>query len=220
MAERLPLFPLNAVLFPDMLMPLHIFEPRYRLLVRRSLEREQPFGLVLVREGGELGAGAQPHRVGTSARIVGHQPLPDGRSFIVIRGGRRFAIAGTLPDEEPYLVGEVEYLAEDEGADAGQLADAAAEAFTQYLMAVHAAADELRGDPPDLDGLREGSPRDVAYRLAAGLAVDSLERQRLLEAETTKDRLAGEVRLLERENALLRELLVRMRARGEGPRLH
>ena len=91
MSELLPLFPLEAVLFPGALMPLHIFEPRYRLLIRRCIERQRPFGIVLIRNGSEVGAGAEPYAVGTEAKIVAESPLPDGRSYIVTRGERRFA---------------------------------------------------------------------------------------------------------------------------------
>ena len=96
-------------------MPLHIFEPRYRLLVRRCIERKRPFGIVLIRSGNEVGAGAEPYDVGTEAKIVAESPLPDGRSYIVTRGERRFAVESLIPDAEPYLVGQVRYLDETDG---------------------------------------------------------------------------------------------------------
>src|SRR5712691_11117723 len=68
-SELLPLFPLGSVLFPGALMPLHIFESRYRLLVRRCIQRKQSFGIVLIRSGSEVGASAEPHAIGTEARI-------------------------------------------------------------------------------------------------------------------------------------------------------
>ena len=216
MAEPLPLFPLDTVLFPGMLMPLHIFEPRYRLLVRRSLEKQRPFGIVLARDE----SGGEPYGVGTSATIVAHTPLPDGRSFIVVRGLRRFAIASVDGDAEPYLVGQVEYLDEEEGEGAGPLADLAADAFSEYLNGILAASNEARTDAPGTADIREGSAGSVAYRVAGGLAIDAEERQRLLEARNVEERLRSEVRLLVRENALLKELLLRMRMRGEGPALN
>ncbi len=219
MAETLPLFPLDGVLFPEMLMPLHIFEPRYRVLVKRSLDRAQPFGIVLIRSGAEVG-GAEPHTVGTSAEIVGHQPLPDGRSFIVVRGGRRFAIERVDAHVAPYLVGDVRYLDEDEGTDAADTARVAADRFSEYLHSILAATDEPRSEAPDLASVGSGSPREIAYRIAAGLAIDAAERQRLLEAPTTGQRLAAELRLLERENALLKELLLRLRASGDASKLN
>jgi len=109
MAELLPLFPLTTVLFPEMLLPLHIFEPRYRLLVRRCMDEDRPFGVVLIRSGQDVGGTAEPHAIGTEAKIMAYSPLSDGRSYIVVRGGRRFAIEQSIPDTEPYLVGRVRY---------------------------------------------------------------------------------------------------------------
>lgn len=219
MTERLPLFPLGGVLFPEMLMPLHIFEPRYRLLVRRSIAHERPFGIILGQEGLETGA-AVPHEVGTSATIVGHSPLPDGRSFIVVRGIRRFRVIALDREAEPYLVGQVEWLDDEDGAGSEQLADVAADSFSEYLNGIVAVTNEPRTEATETADVREGTPRDVAYRVASGLAIDHRERQRLLEAPTVEERLRAELRLLDRENALLRELLLRLRTSGDAPALN
>ena len=146
MAELLPLFPLTTVLFPEMLLPLHIFEPRYRLLVRRCMDDDRPFGVVLIRSGQEVGATAEPHAIGTEAKIMAFSPLSDGRSYIVVRGIRRYALEQAIPDTEPYLVGRVRYLDEPEGAGALERAALAVEAYGQYLVAVMAVTDDARGD--------------------------------------------------------------------------
>jgi Lon protease-like protein len=204
-----------------MLLPLHIFEPRYRLMLQRSLQSDAPFGIVLIKSGVEVGGPAEPHRIGTTARIVGTTPLPGGRSFIIARGERRFAIDRIDTEREPYLVGEVRYLDEDAAGDAGDeaLADRAADAYGQYLTGILATSTEPHTDSA-LGELREGSPSDVSYRVAAGLGIDAAERQRLLETERTGPRLESALRLLERENTLLKEVIVRLRARGEGPTLN
>src|SRR5207249_11443278 len=116
MAELLPLFPLTTVLFPEMLLPLHIFEPRYRLLVRRCMDDDRPFGVVLIRSGQEVGAIAEPHAIGTEAKIMAFSPLSDGRSYVVVRGIRRFALEQALPDAVPYPVGRVRYPDAPDGA--------------------------------------------------------------------------------------------------------
>lgn len=219
MGERLPLFPLSTVLFPEMLMPLHIFEPRYRLLIHRSLQQQLPFGVILLREGSETGESI-PHAVGTAATIVGHTPLEDGRSFVVVRGLRRFQVGALDSTAEPYLVGDVSWLDDDDGAGSEQLADAAADAFSEYLNGIVAATNEPRTEASETAEMREGSPRDVGYRVASGLAIEAAERQRLLEAATVAERLRAEVRLLERENSLIRELLLRLNTSGEGPTLN
>ena len=215
----LPLFPLGSVLFPGMLVPLHIFEPRYRLLLKRAVDNDQPFGIVLIKSGPEVGGAAEPHRVGTTARVVGTTPLPGGRSFIIVRGERRFEIERIDAEREPYLVGEVRYMDEDDGSDAEVLADQAADAFGQYLTGILATSTDARTEAP-LGELREGTPADVSYRIAGGLGIDASERQRLLETEHTAPRLESVIRLLERENTLLKDLVLRLRARGETPPLN
>ncbi len=220
MSELLPLFPLGAVLFPGALMPLHIFEPRYRLLIRRCIERQRAFGIVLIRNGPEVGAGAEPYDVGTEAKIVAESPLPDGRSYIVTRGARRFAVENLIADAEPYLVGRVRFLDEPDGIGAADHASVAREALGAYLLAVVAVTDDSRGERALADDLRDAPPSDLAYRIAGSLAVDAPQQQALLELETASARLEQETRILNRETELLRDLLVRLRERGERPELN
>jgi Lon protease-like protein len=219
-SELLPLFPLGAVLFPGALMPLHIFEPRYRLLIRRCIERRRPFGIVLIKSGPEVGGGAEPYDIGTEAKIVAESPLPDGRSYIVTRGERRFAVEGLIADAEPYLVGRVHYLDETDGDRATDRAGLAREALGAYLLAVVAVTEDARGERALADDLRDAPPSDLAYRIAGSLAVDAPQQQALLELETASARLEEEVRILNRETELLRDLLVRLRERGERAELN
>ena len=220
MSELLPLFPLGTVLFPGALMPLHIFEPRYRLLIRRCIERQRPFGVVLIRNGSEVGGSAEPYEVGTEAKIVAESQLPNGRSYIVTRGERRFAVESLIEDAEPYLVGRVRYLDEPEGDRATDRANVAREALGAYLLAVVAVTEDSRGERVLADELRDAPPSDLAYRIAGSLAVDAPQQQALLELETASARLEEETRILNRETELLRDLLVRLRARGERPELN
>ncbi|HEY7623525.1 MAG TPA: LON peptidase substrate-binding domain-containing protein [Candidatus Limnocylindria bacterium] len=216
MSEILPLFPLGNVLFPGALMPLHIFEPRYRLLVRRSVDGGRPFGIVLIKSGFEVGSGAaEPHAVGTEAKIVAETPLADGRSYIVTRGGRRFAIEGLDREAEPYLVGRVRYLDEPIGDGAVEIAGKALDALSGYLLAVLAVTQDERGERALVDELRDVPPEEIAYRIAGTLAVDAPQQQALLELTSASDRLREETRILDRETSLLRDLLVRLRVRGE-----
>ena len=116
---EIPLFPLpNVVLFPGAVVPLHIFEPRYRQMVRRCLDGDGVFGMVLIREGdcadevrpvAHCSSAPPLYSVGAAGRIVGHHPLPDGRSYILVKGLARFRI-GDLDDEQPYLTARVAYL--------------------------------------------------------------------------------------------------------------
>jgi len=219
-SELLPLFPLGTVLFPGALLPLHIFEPRYRLLIRRCIERQRPFGIVLIRSGTEAGGNAEPYEVGTEAKIVAESPLPNGRSYIVTRGGRRFAVESLIADAEPYLIGRVRYLDEPDGDGAADNASVAREALGAYLLAVVAVTEDSRGERALADELRDAPPSDLAYRIAGSLAVDAPQQQALLELETTSARLEAETHILNRETELLRDLLVRLRARGDRPELN
>jgi len=214
-SELLPLFPLGTVLFPGALLPLHIFEPRYRLLIRRCIERQRPFGIVLIRNGTEVGGSAEPYEVGTEAKIVAESPLPNGRSYIVTRGERRFAVESIIADAEPYLIGRVRYLDEPDGDGAADNASVAREALGAYLLAVVAVTEDSRGERALADELRDAPPGDLAYRIAGSLAVDAPQQQALLELETASARLEEETRILNRETELLRDLLVRLRERGE-----
>jgi Lon protease-like protein len=100
----LALFPLPVVLFPGSLLPLHIFEPRYRQLVSDCVEGTHRFGIVPTADGAE----PQPGTMGSVARIRAMQPLPDGRSHIVVSGEERFTLVVLTPTDKPYLVGETE----------------------------------------------------------------------------------------------------------------
>ena len=99
---RLRLFPLPVVLFPTARMPLHVFEPRYRRMVELALEQDRTFGLVYHdadRQGPFL---LEEGRVGCVAHIEEFQPLPDGRSLLVARGGERFSIDDGIESGEPF----------------------------------------------------------------------------------------------------------------------
>lgn len=107
MSFRIPLFPLNTVLFPGQLLPLHIFEHRYRQMVADCLDAQQSFGVVLIRTGLEVGSIATPYSIGTTAKIIQSETLPDGRLNILCVGESRFNILGTHTDQ-PYLSGTID----------------------------------------------------------------------------------------------------------------
>jgi Lon protease-like protein len=133
---ELPLFPLNTVLCPGIALPLHVFEDRYRALVRHCLETESPFGVVLIRQGREVGAGAISFTgIGTIAEIRDAGSYDDGRYDLLVVGTRRFEIQQVLSSRRPYLVADVELLEEtvaDEVA-AHRLAMKATRRFVTYL---------------------------------------------------------------------------------------
>jgi Lon protease-like protein len=133
---ELPLFPLNTVLCPGIALPLHVFEDRYRALVRHCLATASPFGVVLIREGREVGKGAISFTgTGTIAEIRDADRRDDGRFDLLVVGTRRFAIRHLLDGRGPYLVADVKILDEtvDDPAIAQELANRATRHFVTYL---------------------------------------------------------------------------------------
>jgi uncharacterized protein len=105
---KLPLFPLNTVLFPGMPLSLHIFEDRYKEMISRCLQDRTPFGVVLIKEGFEaLGPLAQPYSIGCTAQITQVQPLDEGRMNLIAIGHERFTLL-SLDYALPYLMGDIE----------------------------------------------------------------------------------------------------------------
>lgn len=133
---ELPLFPLHTVLCPGIALPLHIFEDRYRALVRDCVEASAPFGVVLIRDGREVGGGAISFSaIGTLAEIREAGRYPDGRYDLLVVGTKRFAITDVATDRQPYLVAEATVIDDEIGDEeaARRLANTATRRFVHYL---------------------------------------------------------------------------------------
>lgn len=195
MPEKLPLFPLSEVLFPGMLLPLHIFEPRYRLMISRCVTEKLPFGVVLINKGQEVGPGAEFFNVGTTARIKSVQRADDGRLYIASVGEQRFRIVQTFTDQ-PYLQGEVEVIPEQpgEGDRLDPLTEQALKVLSQYLQ-VLTGSSELGQNLRDKDF----SPQRLSYTIATLLQVDRGAKQSILEVPTTTARLDREIEIIRTE---------------------
>ncbi|WP_067829272.1 LON peptidase substrate-binding domain-containing protein [Actinomadura kijaniata] len=204
MTERLPLFPLGTVLFPGLVLPLHLFEDRYRRLVADLLERPEPrrFGVVGIELGHEVGneAARRLAEVGCVAELREVSPRPGGRYDIVTVGSRRFRLK-EVDRGRPYLRGEVEFLPEEGGADPERAAHRARRLFHLYRHRLAAAGAEV-AEPLDLPG----DPVRLSYLIAAAVVLDQHDKQRLLAAEDATVRLRTESDLLARENRLLETL--------------
>lgn len=215
----LPLFPLPLVLLPGTILPLHVFEPRYRALLRDCLAGEREFGLPYLPPGTDEAALPAGH-VGCVAHVEEVEQLPDGRANIVVTGRGRFALLGLEPSPALYHVGRVAPV-EDEAEDDAQI-DAVAtrvrEEFARVARAARAIADE-RGDVPTLPD----DPRLLAFGIGAVIDLDATERQRLLASRSPTGRLLQLDALL---SAALRPLEERARVHvraggnGAGPQSH
>jgi Lon protease-like protein len=215
-SKRLPVFPLGTVLFPGLVLPLHIFEERYRTLVRELVaspaDGPHEFGVVTLRRGAEAPApetddGTLPapaqvraddlYPVGCTAELRQVTELPDGRFDIMTVGRRRFTIRAVHQGQEPYLTADVDWLPEDESPDdaAASLAPRALAAFRTYL-------DLLRPDSEVLDAV-PADPTVLSHLIAATAQLTTDERQLLLAAPDTASRLRTELKLLNREAGLL-----------------
>ena len=204
MGEILPLFPLGAVLYPGMLLPLHIFEERYRQLVRDLLDGPEPrrFGVIAIRKGRETGIDGvhSLYEVGCAAALRRVDRHEDGRFDIVTVGSQRFRLRG-LDDTRPYLQGEVEMLAEEpvDPVSAETAVRGAQAAFREYLDALT----EWGGAVVRLEELPD-EPTLLSFIIAAAMVIDLPERQALLAESDTLRRLARQRALLSRETAMLR----------------
>lgn len=182
----MPLFPLNLVLFPTMVLPLHIFEPRYRALVHDILEGDSEFGVVMIERGRDTGGEDHRSDFGTIARVVEAEEYPDGRWALVTVGTERFRITEWLPDD-PYPKAEIERWP-DEGATppATEEFEAVATKFRRCMAMASEAGVDI-GPVPDLI-----SPDELGtMQMAAMLPIGSFDKQRLLGAPSCGERLAG-----------------------------
>ena len=201
--DILPLFPLNVVLFPGMPLPLHIFEERYKQMIGECLEHDIPFGIVLIKEGAEVGDPAEPYSVGTTARIAQVERLDGGRMNLMTEGKRRFRIM-EVTQQVPYLKGRVEYISEEQGQPSSETLGEAGDLFSSYLQSVAGLRGRWmsRARVPD-DALA------LSYTIAHFLELSAHTRQQLLEADSVQQRLEEVMPLLRNRAEKARQVLVR-----------
>jgi uncharacterized protein len=198
MVGPLPLFMLRSVLFPHMPMSLQVFEDRYQEMMKDCLDAGSSFGVVAIREGQEVGGDAVPREVGTLARIVHVERLPDGRLNLLITGASRFRVVRPVHGKA-YARAEVEYLQEESEGVPGRLLASLRSAFEGYLRSLRRVA-RSSSEVPDLPA----EPEALAYLVAATLETSVEARQELLEAADVADRIRQEIRILRREEDLLK----------------
>jgi Lon protease-like protein len=195
MAETLPMFPLGAVLFPSAVLPLHVFEPRYRALVEVCLAGAPEFGVVLIERGSEVGGGDVRFDVGTVARIVEAAQLPDGRYVLATVGTQRIRVDAWLTDD-PYPRAEVTRIEEPAVADDVAL-ELRRDDVERLLVRVLALRAELGEPGAGIAALRisgfdvrlDPDPLFASFGAAALASIGPLDGQRLLELDDPGARL-------------------------------
>jgi ATP-dependent Lon protease len=178
--RRLPLFVLPLVLFPRMVLPLHVFEPRYRRMAARCLEGDRRFGLLYHDADASGPFMLSEGAVGCVAEIRQFRPLPDGRSLMLTVGEERFLVRDGIENEDEYHEAVVEDYADEDNRMRNMVPRrrASLELFARVLQQIH-------GTPPeDLD-----TAHDISYLLAETIVVNASWQQRLLEMRSEDQRL-------------------------------
>lgn len=170
--DRIPLFPLNVVLFPGEPLPLHIFEPRYRRMVRQCLDSRSPFGMLLALSDGVV-------RVGCSAEILEvTKRYDDGRMDILAVGRHRFRIVD-LFTKDPLLEGHVDYLADEDSVLDPRKRNELVELYEACYTLL------FSGMPKGLD---DSPPELISFSIAGALPIDLLWKQQILELRSEAER--------------------------------
>jgi Lon protease-like protein len=180
----LPMFPLGSVLFPYAMLPLHVFEPRYRLMTKHVLEGDKEFGVVLIERGHEVGGGDVRSSLGTVAQIVQATEAPDGRYGLVTVGVRRIEVVEWLLDD-PYPQAVVRTLPVVPATDDDVRALARVSAALSHLADIARRIDPRVEIPAALDS----DPLRASYEAAALAPIGAYDAQRVLAAPTAGDRL-------------------------------
>jgi uncharacterized protein len=192
------MFPLGTVLFPHSVLPLHVFEPRYRALTERCLADDAVFGVVLIERGNEVGGGDHRFGVGTTARIVQAGRVDDGRWVLVTVGEQRLRVRRWLLDD-PYPIADVDVLEEQGRAGADALIPELRSAL-QRLLALRA---ELGEPSPPGEVTLADDPVRASFEACALAGLGPLDGQRLLEVDDTGERLECLAALVDEETTVL-----------------
>ncbi len=203
-AIELPLFPLNVVLFPGMIIPLHIFEPRYRQMITDCDQQKSPFGMVLARPT-SIPLQEEPSLVGTMAEIQQLERLEDGRFTLIAFGLQRFRIL-SQHREKPYLSGWVELYTDrlEASQDLAGYTRQAGNLFRKYLGMLLEMANEKQvlAEIPS-------EPEELSHFVAQFLDIQDEQKQQLLELTSTQQRLKEEIAVLRREVLFIQQIFSR-----------
>ena len=201
---ELPLFPLGVVLFPKAILPIRIFEERYKIMLTRVLQKDRQFGVVLIKSGVEAGGPAVPCQIGTVAKVSNIAPMGRGRLAVTTVGEKPFRIL-RLIQEQPYLVGLIELLTYEAKIDAGvwEVADQVKQMFRSHLRLFS----QLTGQPLPRMSLYLDA-EELSYLVGFTIQVNSGDKQDLLETPDLLTRLNKELDLMAKENSVLKQYIM------------
>ena len=183
----IPLFPLSLVQFPGVVTPLHIFEERYRKLLRDVTVTDKVFGITFLSEDDDTGE-PPVGRIGCTVEIIAEQTMPDGRSNILCTGGTRYRTVRHLHDDL-YLQAEIElFRDEPEDGELAPLTERAARLFQRVIAAVKKLKDASPVEQQDIPDLPD-DPESLSFLIAASLDLSNEEKQQLLEMTLASARL-------------------------------
>ena len=190
--RELPLFPLpDVVLFPQQLLPLHIFESRYRMLLQTVLETDKRFGIVRINpDNGEMA------EIGCCAEVLQHQTTEDGRSYIVTLGQQRFRVLN-ITRETPFRSAMVSWMEDEPVADHTEL-NTLRDKVSSALNDVFSLTAKIQGREPELPDDLPELPRELSFWIGAHLDNRAApEQQTLLELSDTTERLERQFEMLD-----------------------
>ena len=187
MTERtIPMFPLSLVLFPEQILPLHIFEDRYRTMVEEIIDDDREFGVVLIERGSEVGGGDTRKSIGTLAEIIDSEKSNDGRWLLIAKGTKRIKTSRWLEDS-PYPRAEVSFLDEEEfiSCDAQEWLK-----IVTHMRRVLAILAELGDDVAPISINISEDPLLGSFQMSSILPITPFDSQKLLEAASVDERCA------------------------------
>ena len=187
MGDRtIPMFPLSLVLFPGQILPLHIFEDRYRTMVEEIIDKDREFGVVLIERGSEIGGGDTRKNVGTLAEINESEKSNDGRWLLITKGTKRIETSRWLEDS-PYPRAEVSFLDEEEfrSCDTEDWHKS-----VTHMRRVLALLAELGDDVAPISINISEDPSVGSFQMSSILPITSFDSQKLLEVDSVSKRCA------------------------------
>ncbi|MBI1877554.1 MAG: LON peptidase substrate-binding domain-containing protein [Chloroflexi bacterium] len=203
----IPLFPLNVVLFPGMMLPLHIFEDRYKIMIKECMATEQPFGVVLAKSKYAQAPNVASlyssdlYEVGTTARITAVENLKDGRMNLITVGQERFIIRDIYPSADDFLMGQVDPFPMQDEDDSQQVATLVQKLRPMVRQYINHLADASGEDLSN--ATLPSDPMSLAFLAGTAIQGPLADKQKLLSARSLRTLIASTVSALDKEDQIL-----------------